>query len=277
VKERWAGWSLGTPDFLYSDSCSPVVMSESSWHAKLDRSREHLREFEQFAAECLRVGPEDMTLEGNKEVGEGTLVTQTVIITGRPIPPRLSAIAGDAFHNLRSAVDHMAVAMSADQRAAFPIIAASVPHRIRELERFLSRIPKTAANIIRHVQPYRRADPEAHPLAILQELDNLDKHRALMLVAAYYQTESAEPVITSAEARVHAIRMGSGVGGRGLQELFSLDLTIPKGTNIDVHFTIRSEVKFASEGAVKERNVLHVGQELLAFTSSLLNQLESVA
>lgn len=89
-----------------------ICVKLGSWRAKLERATEHMAQFQTMATECVRVRPEDMDLAGEKNVGDGEFVTQSVIITSRPIPPRLSAIAGDSFHNLRSALDHISVAIT---------------------------------------------------------------------------------------------------------------------------------------------------------------------
>jgi len=248
-------------------------MGTGSWWAKLERAREHIVQFAEAAAECVQVRPDDMTMEGDTNVGDGVFVTQSVTITTRPIPDRLSAIAGDAFHNLRAALDHIAVALTHNDRAAFVIVSSQSDGRLRELERFLEAVPREARALISRVQPYRAEDPETQPPAILQQLDNLDKHRSLVLVAAYFRTESAEP-LESPEARVHAVRLGSGIGGAGLQELFSLDLTIPQGASLSVAFTIRGELTFGAEGPLRGKSVVDTFQGLYRFTSSLLSDLE---
>jgi hypothetical protein len=250
-------------------------VNSHSWRAKLERAAEHIVQFDRLAAEVVRVRPEDMDLSGEKNIGDGEFVTQSVIITSRPIPPRLSAIAGDAFHNLRSALDHIGVAVTQDERAYFPIVTTADAVRVRELDKLLAKLPSDVASILREAQPYLSSNPESHPLALLQRLDNTDKHRALMLVAAYFRAESAQPH-DSPEARVLAVRLGGGIGGRGLKELFSLDLTIPQGANLSVSFSVRGEVVFADSGPLEQRNVVHVYQEISGATTQLVTSLERV-
>jgi hypothetical protein len=251
----------------------PMQVSKSSWSVKLERAREHILQFTESAAVCLHVRPEDMMLEGDINIGDGPFVTQSVIITSRPVPERLGAIAGDAFHNIRSALDHIAVALTHDERAAFVVTSAPSESRLRDIEKFLAAVPEAAGKLIRGAQPYQNESPESHPLAILQRFDNLDKHRALVLVAAFFRTESAEPH-DSPDAYVHAVRLGSGIGGAGLQELFSLDITIPQGSSLSVAFTIRGELTFAADGPVPGIGVVPTLEKVFQFTSRLISDLE---
>jgi hypothetical protein len=99
------------------------------------------------------------------------------------IDPAWPLIAGDCLHNARSALDHLAVQLvivsggTPTRKTAFPIqhpadafIAPGITNGIQ--------------SVVNSVQPGRSGDdPKRNWLAILKDLDNLDKHRQLVVVA----------------------------------------------------------------------------------------------
>jgi hypothetical protein len=112
----------------------------------------------------------------------------------RPIPARISAIAGDILHNLRSSLDHFVTALvqqreSGEGRNAFPIYTSEKALIEDVRDRPKKRGPGPLHGIavdsdewafIERAQPYQRRDsPKAHPLAVLADLSNRDKHRIL--------------------------------------------------------------------------------------------------
>ncbi len=106
------------------------------------------------------------------------------------LDPDTELILGDCVHNLRSALDHLAYQLvvlnkrTPDRRSNFPIF--DHPHRKRR-KCWLRRVPllvpgisPQANQIIENIQPYQKGDI-GHRLAELRELDNIDKHRHLLI------------------------------------------------------------------------------------------------
>lgn len=107
------------------------------------------------------------------------------------IPPiRLSVLAGECVHNMRSALDNLicALAMSQDAnckctRIAFPISKDEADWK-RKAKDDLRGVPVAAQDVVRKSQPW--VDVVApHPLAILSCLSSMDKHRMLNFTVAY--------------------------------------------------------------------------------------------
>jgi hypothetical protein len=106
---------------------------------------------------------------------------------------------GDAVHNLRSALDHaicqLAVAngnASACERrqTQFPIYADGTPDHLKRLDGWIRPVCDAAKDVIRALQPYKRRpqDPYTDPLWFLSELDNIDKHRLLLVASPKFAT-----------------------------------------------------------------------------------------
>jgi hypothetical protein len=115
--------------------------------------------------------------------------------TVEPMPARWGLLLGDALHNVRCALDHMAWHLVAiggspptkiedQRRVGFPIydtasgFAKSVRPRIPGVS------PAQQAIIERHQPHHRGKGVGTHPLALLQDLNNTDKHRELRTLVA---------------------------------------------------------------------------------------------
>lgn len=114
-------------------------------------------------------------------------------------------IVGDCLHNLRCALDHIVWELSdgpngnAPRASEFPIFD--------DRDKFLKRRPNgkpdtfsglrkiegvddtNARTAIRGLQPFQRSDTARHPLWVLHELNNIDKHRALPIITSYAHIE----------------------------------------------------------------------------------------
>jgi hypothetical protein len=156
---------------------------EGVW-AKLDHADAHRELLNQKAERFLEKHPYRVISEEDPETSECLLRGQIV-----KQPPILEwgVLIGDFFHNLRSALDHLAWQLclvhkpkrEPPSRTEFPIF--------RDCSRFeaaaRSRIcgmSKAAQSVIRDLQPcYRRDNPKSDPLWYIHEMNNTDKHRLL--------------------------------------------------------------------------------------------------
>jgi hypothetical protein len=114
----------------------------------------------------------------------------------REIPPRFSVLIGETAHNLRSSLDHVVWALSSqesrlgkDQNAiGFPVfLTEPLPKDLLKGGSYQRKIQGIRApqllGIINDLQPYQRGnDATDTDIAIIHELNRLDKHRQLNLV-----------------------------------------------------------------------------------------------
>lgn len=103
-------------------------------------------------------------------------------------PLRFGVILGDCVHNLRSALDHLACqvtmleggTMDDCARTQFPIIDESETKFEAMADRQIPLLSKKHRALVKRAQPYRAGDEAwRHPLAVLRELSNADKHRLI--------------------------------------------------------------------------------------------------
>lgn len=107
--------------------------------------------------------------------------------------PRLSAAIsltlGDAVHNFRGALDHLANAFVSSTGAlprkdtSFPIlrVAPTSGKSARGLPNIAPGVAVEVRRALDLVQPYQSDVPDEHPMAMLHELDIRDKHRQLLV------------------------------------------------------------------------------------------------
>jgi len=171
-----------------------------SHRLKLDRAEEHLLNLKGL------LGPE----VGERKTYPTTEAFETYqggsgwcyrIATGYEVPERALILAGEFMFNIRSALDHLLCALipAEDKRnAQFPIFtkdplakdASGKPlHRNAAglWRRHTEGVPQAALAVLHRLQPYARAAqhrkaPEDQVLAILNVLQNADKHCQLMLI-----------------------------------------------------------------------------------------------
>jgi hypothetical protein len=131
---------------------------------------------------------------------EGDIVVRMMV--NRDPLQEWSVTIGDCAHNLRATLDYIALALWEAhsgppmrrqlKRIQFPIYSRQGDFRDNRHDR-IGGLHPNAKSIIRRAQPYqRRNDPDGHPLAILAEINNQDKHRLLHITHAIVQDARIE-------------------------------------------------------------------------------------
>ena len=151
---------------------------------KIDRTKAHLYDFDANARLITGACQKAIVRQHDEQRSEHVFRFDRVPV----VPSVLSAIIGDAIHNLRVSLDHLAwqlVIAAGGQPGpdtSFPVLrTAPTPDRWG-LSRPQIRpgVPMALREILEEVQPYQRAKPAHHDLAVLHELDINDKHRELL-------------------------------------------------------------------------------------------------
>lgn len=157
--------------------------------AKLERAIEHLDFLERDCERFLRSKPYAVTTEFESEAG--CFVAR---LRARKQPPLSTSVrVGELVHNLRSALDHVAWVLAASntddvaalwepgtrERIMFPVAKTPEAFESSRLMPFISQQAKAALDPL---QPHTRGHPyqvARHPLAVLHDLWNIDKHRVV--------------------------------------------------------------------------------------------------
>lgn len=162
-------------------------MPSYSFIEKLDRANEHLKKLRAELSRWVKSRPYGITDELDTKSGDNVLYARML----RPAPPIIATVVGDCLYNLRSSLDHLVYCLAARNQnrpltdaevttCAFPICQRPQEFykRGRGRIRLLATEPQT---VIERLQPCRTGNPTAHPLWILEKLNNIDKHRRLLV------------------------------------------------------------------------------------------------
>jgi hypothetical protein len=156
--------------------------------AKIERAKKHIDDFDAAFLSHGTIISTQVEKESVEHQPEGRRVTAAV--SSGKLPPDICLPIGDAVHNVRSALDHLicqlavAAGNSAEcDRTQFPIYIQDTPDNRKTLNRRIRAVGPAAQTEIKSLQPYERRpqDPASDLLWMLSALDNIDKHRLLLV------------------------------------------------------------------------------------------------
>jgi hypothetical protein len=174
-------------------------MATPSHRLKLDRAYEHLIEIEALT-EALRERREYPVVETMKPYKEGPRWDYTLDLDAVQPPERLPILMGDYMFNVRSALDHLAVALGPRKyrrKLSFPILTTDPLARNENSGDYVNAeaagrwialcccLPDDCIAPLTVLQPYQATAlhghrSEHHALALLSSFQNADKHRELI-------------------------------------------------------------------------------------------------
>jgi hypothetical protein len=167
----------------------PTAMSHplDGIHAKLQRADETLATLKDEVAAFLATRPYKETREVDPLTREERIRIDVV-----DPPLRFAVVAGEIIHHLRSAMDHLYFALpGAHAKGAFPVFSDAVKYKNSPtVQRDLNAVPAAARSMIDQMQPcVRGSEFKSHPLWVLHDLWNTDKHRLLTVVVTQPKIE----------------------------------------------------------------------------------------
>jgi hypothetical protein len=181
--------------------------SQRSWDLKVARAEQHLAEVK--AAMAAYAGSNPFRAVRVQQLrGQQHLWLYRLEMTKEP-DPMITVIIGESLYDLRSALDHLAVAMASRNRkasAAFPVewsdpwekdaagVFAYDEERRRSFTSMVKGMPEEAVTMIKVAQPYNRKDSALETLGLISRLENADKHRQLIVLG--HGVADARSVVT---------------------------------------------------------------------------------
>jgi hypothetical protein len=246
--------------------------------SKLNRADHHLRDVRVAVSEFVESDFYETTTELDRR---GRLVGRAHNVK-RP-KPHLSVLIGDAVHNFRSALDHLAFQLAAAytdplpatfaRTSAFPIFDSGPRFRGKRdgpgAARKMRGMSRSARACLERLQPYHRKNPHLRLLWMLEELSNVDKHRLLPLTGAVPMGMSFHVGGTSM-IRLEGIEAFPGPieEGKPLTRVHGefgrpLDVTVKTSIAPDVAFDKRSEAR--SVRGLSVLDVLSGFRDVIAF------------
>lgn len=241
-----------------------------TWWLKLDRAQEHLDELQDEIGRYARLEPYHAE-EGRQPKGKRHLATY-VLRFSKPPMPRISLLAGDCAHNMRSALDHLAVAMSdKDERssAKFPIEEKPIWQRGADGEfvvkdddardrfaRAIRGMTPEAKALVKRMQPYNFERNIANALRVVRAIDNADKHRDIIGLKPVLDGSTIS-LWRNGKPLLHESRFSLAYDGAQLGE-FDFSAISPR-----LWATVKTNVQ------VKVRGSLHVAMEIVDVTGPM--------
>jgi hypothetical protein len=168
-------------------------MTTFSFESKLDRADQHLHALERKIDRWRAGHPYGIV----DDIDPETLENVVRLKPTRSIPPTLPLLIGECLYNLRSALDHLVQELAFyKDRLRLPGLSITIRFRpyfddtqfpiccnegqfTSKGARDIGRIAPGAQTIIESLQPYHALDLSTHWLWLLDELSNMDKHRAI--------------------------------------------------------------------------------------------------
>jgi hypothetical protein len=170
-------------------------MTLSGYRAKLSRAHQLCEELDAYISTYLSDKEHRPSLALRLDP-----TTREFVLFVHHVPPldeffeRVGLLVGDIVHNARSALDHLVHDLAFHNsggnlrqptKTQFPI--ADTPSEFQaQAKRYLQEVASQHRSIIESFQPYHLMDANVgvgeyfHPLAMLRDLSNLDKHRLLV-------------------------------------------------------------------------------------------------
>jgi hypothetical protein len=181
---------------------------------KLDRARAHLRGVDSGVAAYL--GTQPVQVEDRQDRDGNRRHIQWIATAAQESPPELGVIVGEWAHNVRGALDYTVYELvrretgEEDPRwTQFPIVLEEPRYADQERQRLRSA-PDWALPVFRGLQPFNDGDEAAwHPLAILGDISNRDKHR-LVHTAAMQIAGSQARVSGTSMLAIHRLAQNPG-------------------------------------------------------------------
>lgn len=151
---------------------------------RLERAHEHIDSLKHESRMFMMELPPAFGYELAKKLANGEYPVKARIY--RPPPVRLGVLAGDAAHNLRSALDMIAWELAVkgpkppaedDRQTAFPICRNLKAWESNGTKRMVERLPPDAIPVIKSFQPFEQDDWLR--FGMIQAIDNWAKHKAI--------------------------------------------------------------------------------------------------
>jgi hypothetical protein len=188
---------------------------------KFNRSKEQFDEFRAELDVFLDSPPEPYFSVGDFDEDTWEWIERFQI--RKDFPLRFGVILGDSIHNLRSALDHLICQVtlldlpageSAEgvcDQTQFPI-ASKDERQFEDMANFrIPRLSEMHRAMVKHMQPYHAGDKAArHPLSILAELSNADKHRLVNPTYSFMAsdvTKAVESIATDPDSPIVETRI----------------------------------------------------------------------
>lgn len=266
----------------------PSLMSSKR---KLERAEAHFKDVHAAVSEWRSAVQKQKLMVVNGKPKGDMLPIDVVLRTPPDLTHDVALAFGDGVHNLRSALDHtvlqMAMLGGANMQdvwrlTSFPIYTD--PHKFAvwagKLKKYLTRDMVAG---LESVQPYQTAKrlkriPEHAILWTLSELDNIDKHRVIVVIGGVYRITDIRLTVNNrlvifGQATAPAFRPIKD--GAIVATLHARVTPTNRPPKVSVNLGYSFDVRVQETGLIVERRSIdELGRTLLKEISTLINNIE---
>ncbi len=177
---------------------------------KIERAERHIRDLQRAIDAFNARHPYPYVVQDDAERGSRDITFEV----RETIPDELGLIAGDAIHNLRSALDIMLCDVAAMHGDPSREIRFPFRDDANELEahilKKIKRLPVKVIDVIRKLKPSKAQNGGNNLLRALHDLDITDKHRLIVTTATFSRVSHSHPDET-ATVRSYCAMVGDRV------------------------------------------------------------------
>lgn len=239
-------------------------MTTSGIQLKVERAKEHIRHLDAAISTFCKSQPYTIGFKKHPQIDWTTLY----VANAKAVPNSIALVTGDAVHNLRSSLDHLAWQLvkanggKPDVRTYFPISETAEKYASALKKGAIKGVCVGAEKLIGDIQRYVTSDDT---LWHIHELDRIDKHRLVITVGS---SVGAWGVDTSAKQTVwfNNISLVSLVRGYEIVNIPTSTYSREKHENFKLHLT----VAFGESEVIAGKPVLPTLQEMAKFVENLI-------
>jgi hypothetical protein len=238
---------------------------------KIERAMKHV---EQFCRDAAKFEREAYSVRIEPDAKAGILNLFTVDMGLGDPPVQLRLLAGEIAYQLRSSLDHIIYILAKqtpERNRQFPIYMELQKYESRAY-RIINGVSPRAEAIIKNAQPFQSNTPQKHPLQMLDELSNTDKHRVIPACFVYTDVMSIDFV----GGPYYSIQFGPD--RRLAKDSTKIgSVPIPLGYTPEMKMDSESifTIAFTEIGDAKLEPVIPLLHQWLCFVESLVNDFRS--
>ena len=201
---------------------------------KVEWAKKHVSAVEHFVKQTIAHNTDLLTIDNNRNPAI------IAIRPSHPLPIELVLHAGDAIHNLNAVTDYLwtglgkAVGRVSLTRSSFPRhktrkeLADSINKSRLENPSIYMAFPQAESFILDIVKSYKGGNEDPSFIWRLNKLDNINKHRLLLIIAHFIQFEDGFSCV-GADGGRYSILPGIGIYTQG--QPFTIALASPVTTD----------------------------------------------
>jgi hypothetical protein len=246
--------------------------------AKIERAEHHVNELSALARAFADGNQDCLVAEDDPQTGDKLYR----IRFRAAIPGAISLVIGDAAHNLRSSLDHLAWQLveangkAPGDRTAFPLTTSRQAfHRAIAKTGIKNGVSASVLNLIEAVQPNQSG---YDGLGMIGQINNFDKHRLLVVttigigqIAVDIRPGTPAPLLPD-KVPIGRIMTPNHLGGRAVVQDGDVYARIPSQFKDHVHPVLAPEVAFREPKIVEGKSVLPFLADATKLIQRVVNQ-----